>query len=450
MRSGARRAMLQASMLKAWPSSERITAWRDRSVAFVRFLGRRFVDDQCFEAAGALSYTTLFALVPLAAATFGILAAFPQFEVWSAQLSHFVFANFVPSAAQEVEDYLTRFAAQAKALTGAGIAALIVTALVMMASVEETFNRIFRAPARKRRLARFVVYWTVLTLGPVLIAASLAASSYLLSLPLIDGAEREYRLSERLLRLLPWAVTWTALTLAYLVIPNANVRWRHALIGGTVATVLFEFVKLGFAEYLARASFRDVYGSLAVLPIFLFWIYLMWVVVLLGASLASTLSAFRYRPLAQRVTPGLEFAHFVRVHALIVAATRAGSPLSRGELARRAPNLTDAQLDRFLDELRALKLAQRNEFGQWTALRDPAEVPLSEPFMHGRYHWPDPAELERLRVQLDARDAPLLAWLGAGVAAQQAALARPLAEVLDATASARPADPGSTPKESSA
>jgi membrane protein len=422
--------MLQPIMVLQWPSSERVAGWRDRMLAFARFLARRFLDDKCFEAAGALSYTTLFALVPLAAAVFGILAAFPQFETWSAEVTHFVFANFVPSAAQEVEDYLTRFAGQAKTLTGAGIVALIATALVMMASVEETFNRIFRAPARRRRLARFVVYWTVLTLGPILLAASLAATSYLLSLPLVGGADREYRLSERLLALLPWVVTWTALTLAYLVIPNGSVRWRNAAIGGLVAMVLFELAKQGFAEYLARASFRDVYGSLAVLPIFLFWIWLMWVVVLLGASLASTLSAFRYRPLALRVTRGLEFAYLVQVLAHIVHATRAGSPCSRTELARLEPNLTDMQLDRFLDELRGLKLAQRNEFGQWAALRDLAEVPLSELFTHGRYHWPDAGELTRLRAQLDARDARLAAFLADGVAAQAALLARPVADVL--------------------
>jgi membrane protein len=429
--------MLQPIMLPHWPSSERVAGWRDRALAFARFLGRRFLDDKCFEAAGALSYTTLFALVPLATAAFGILAAFPQFETWSAQVTRFVFANFVPSAAQEVEDYLTRFAGQAKALTGAGIAALIATALIMMASVEETFNRIFRAPARRRRLARFVVYWTVLTLGPILLAASLAATSYLLSLPMIGGADRDYHLSERLLSLLPWVVTWTALTLAYLVIPNANVRWRNAFVGGLVAMVLFELAKQGFAEYLARASFRDVYGSLAVLPIFLFWIWLMWVVVLLGASLASTLSAFRYRPLALRVTRGLEFAYLVQVLAHVVHATRAGTPPSRTELARLEPNLTDMQLDRFLDELRALKLAQRNEFGQWTALRDLAEVPLSELFTHGRYHWPDAGELARLQAQIDARDARLAAFLADGVAAQAALLARPVADVLTEPVPAR-------------
>lgn len=403
---------------------------RERVFAFARFVWHRFVDEQCFAAAGTLSFTTVFALVPLTTAVFGILAAFPVFQQWSDSLSDFVFANFVPAAAKAVQAYLVDFAGNASRLTSAGAIALLVSALLMMSSVEESFNRIFRAPARKRRMARFVVYWTVLTLGPILIAASLGLSSYLLALPGFDGAAEDLHLGERLLRLLPYLVTWGALALAYLVVPNAPVRLRHAAIGGLLASLLFEATKQGFAQYLAQASYEQIYGVLAAVPIFLVWIYLSWVVVLIGASITASLSAFRYVPRELAVTPGLEFAALLRVYGRIATATRSGEPPTRDALAAADPWLSDGQLDRFLAELLAARCVHRTEVGTWVLLRDPATVPLSELFAGGPYRWPEAGELARCRERFGADTPAVVEVLARGAEAQSAALGRAVATVL--------------------
>ena len=405
---------------------------RERALAFARFVWHRFVDEQCFAAAGTLSFTTVFALVPLTTAVFGVLAAFPVFQQWSDALSDFVFANFVPASAQAVQAWLLDFAGNAQRLTTAGALALLVSALLMMASVEESFNRIFRAPARKRRLARFVVYWTVLTLGPILIAASLGLSSYLLALPGLDAAPDEWHLGERALRMLPYLVTWGALALAYLVVPNAPVRFRHAAIGGLLASLLFEATKQGFAQYLAQASYEQVYGVLAAVPIFLVWIYLSWVVVLVGASITASLSAFRYVPREHAVTPGLEFAALLRVYGRIAAASRAGEPPTRDALAAAEPSLSDGQLDRFIAELTLARCVHRSELGTFSLLRDPAGVALAELFAGGPYRWPEDDELARLRALSRPEDAAVLALAADGAAAQGAVLARPAASVLPA------------------
>lgn len=410
---------------------------RERWATFARFVWRRFRDDRCFEAAGALSFTTVFALVPLSAAVLGILAAFPVFQSWSRRLTDYLFENYVPAAAKSVQEYLTQFASNASQLTVVGVVVLLASALLMIAGVEDTLNRIWRAPGHRRRAARFVAYWTVLTLGPILLAASLGLSSYLFTLPLIGDADRQFGLSQRLLALLPFLTTWSALTLAFTVVPNAAVRLRHAALGGLFATVLFELAKHAFGRYVASGdTYERLYGALSVLPLFLVWIYWSWVSVLLGASLAASLSAFRFVPSTLRVTPGLEFAALLCVYARVREAAAAAVPVSRAALAAVAPGLSDDQLDRFLGELSALQLVSRNEAGCWLPVRDPAAVSVRELHEAGRHRWPTAAELARLKA--DPRIAPALAsWFEQGSQALAPALDRPLAVLADQILSER-------------
>ncbi len=411
----------------------RLATLRRRASAlatFARFVWRRFWADDCFEAAAALSYTTLFALVPLTAVALGVIAQFAEFAAWSERITDFVFTNFVPAAARVVQSYLTQFAANAYQLTTIGVIALVVSALLLMSGIEETFNRIFRVSARRRRVSRFVVYWTVLTLGPVLVTASLGLSSYLFALPLIDEVDREWHVSEHLLRWLPVVVTWVALWLAYTVIPATIVRLRHAAVGATIGTVLFELAKRGFAEYLARTSYEQVFGALAVVPIFLLWMYLLWLIVLLGASIASAVGAFRFDHARPGVGPGLEFAGLLRVLRRIAAASRAGKPLSRPALARDEPTLTDEQIDRFLEQLRSVKLVGRSELGDLVLLREPDQVPLSELFFAGNHRFPRPDEVAWLMTGASDEDGPLLEWLEHVARTGDEALARPVGSVL--------------------
>lgn len=403
------------------------TETRERTIAFAKFVWRRFLDDKCFEAAGAMSFTTLFGLVPLTTAALGIISAFPVFAEWSDRLTEFIFRNFVPESGQVVRGYLTDFAINAGKLTSAGIAALLLSAFVLMSSIENQLNMIWRVPPRRRRIARFVVYWTVLTAGPLLLAASIGAGSDRLS-----DATEQYGAAAVLGALVPFLVTWLALTLMFLVVPNAVVRPRNAALGAFVATALFELAKLAFAGYLKRANYDAVYGALAAIPVFLFWIYVSWVVVLLGASLAASLSAFRFQPAALRVPHGLEFAYLLRVYRRIVRAGQEGRPLDRGALEALEPGLTEDQFDRYLALLRDHQLVQRTDAGAFVALRDPATVRLNELFDAGRFGLPNAAELERLKARCDDDDAPLLEWLEQARGAVQGAFAVSAARIMPA------------------
>ena len=154
-----------------------LTRWSERAIdraralTFARFLWRRFLDDRLFEAAGALAFTTVFALVPLSMVVFGVLAVFPAFGQWRDQLSDYIFSNFVPDSARAVEDVLLQLSTNTAQLTTIGVIALVISVLVTLVSVETTFNRIWRVKSARPTFARFLVYWTVLTLGALVATA---------------------------------------------------------------------------------------------------------------------------------------------------------------------------------------------------------------------------------------------------------------------------------------
>jgi membrane protein len=350
---------------------------RERVRAFLHYLLRRFWYDDCFQAAGALAYTTLLALVPLTAAVLGVIAMFPVYQRWGDALTIFLFTNFVPKAAANVADTIRALAGNARGITGFGAAGLLATALLTMASIEDVFNKIWRVATPRRPIARFLIYWAALTLGPLLSVASLAISSYLFSLPMMTAAEQS-GLSRFGLALLPALLETIAFTAAYVAIPNRSVAFRHALAGGALATALFELAKYGIAYYLIRASYQQIYGTIAVIPIFLLWIWVSWIVVLLGATLAASLSAFRYQPAAMRLPKGYEFYALLRMLGRFVKARGEGLGLHTAELHELEPILTDDLMQRLLAALCEVNVLRRAESGAWLLARDLAEVDLQE------------------------------------------------------------------------
>lgn len=362
---------------------------RDRIGAFLRFTWQRFVEDRCLQTAGALAYTSVFALVPLTAAVLGILAAFPGFAGWRDQITTWVFENFVPAAGSTVQGYITQFAESASKATAVGVLVLLFSAVSLMMSIEDAFNRIWRVQVARGATARFVIYWTALTLGPLLLVAALAISSYAFALPFIDVAEAQFSIKARVLAALPFLIVWVAMIAAYVVIPNRSVRIAHAVIGALIAAVLFEAAKRGFALYATKyASYQQVYGALALVPIFIFWIYLSWIVVLLGASITASLSAFDYRPADQLLPRGQEFAGLLRVLSRFVDAQREGSGLHSTSLLASEPYLTDDLLQRYIGDLHRIGLIQRGELGEWMVVRDLAATDLLEIYEEGGYRLP--------------------------------------------------------------
>ncbi|HXH00789.1 MAG TPA: YihY family inner membrane protein, partial [Xanthomonadaceae bacterium] len=217
---------------------------RARAHSFGRFLWRRFLDDRLFEAAGALSFTTVFALVPLSMVAFGVLSAIPGFEAWSKELSTYIFSNFVPSAARNVEGYLLKFYDNAGKLTAASAIALVVSLLITLTGVETTFNRIWRVKTARPKFSRFLVYWTVLTLGVLVAAASMALSTRLFALAIFQTQPGLW-VEGLLVRVAPAFIELIAFAAIYRVVPHRTIHWRHAFAGALLAIVMFELIKWG-------------------------------------------------------------------------------------------------------------------------------------------------------------------------------------------------------------
>ncbi|MGA9341915.1 MAG: YihY family inner membrane protein [Rhodanobacteraceae bacterium] len=369
--------------------AERTRFDRDRVSAFLSFTWQRFIEDRCLQVAGALSFTTVFAIVPLTTAILGILAVFPGFAGWRQRLTDFAFRNFIPAAGGTVQNYLTQFAGNASKATVVGVLVLLLSAIALMMSIEDAFNRIWRVSTPRSASSRFVVYWSTLTLGPLLLVAALAVSSYLLALPFIDAAGAQLSIKARALSVLPFLIVWTALLAGYMAIPNRTVRFRHAALGSLLAAALFEVAKRGFAFYVTGyANYEEIYGALAMVPVFIIWIYLSWMIVLFGASLTASLSAFDYRPPDLRLPPGQEFTGLLRVLGHFAAAQRRGTGLHSETLLAAEPYLTDDLLQGYLCDLYLAGLAQRSESGEWVLVRDLASASLLDVYQASGYRLP--------------------------------------------------------------
>jgi len=262
-----------------------------RLLEFFLALAQRLREDRGFETAGSLAFTSLLALVPLVAVALALSMSYPAFERAVGSLAQYASEHLLPTGGAMVTKQIGLFADKAGELTTVGLAFLVATALMLMLTVDESLNRIFRVQRRRPLVRRLVVYLAVLTFGPALIGASLWMTSYLVasSFGLLDLG----KLAETVLGLLPFVFTCAALTLLYVLVPYRRVELRHAVTGGLVAGVLFELAKHTFALYLAKfPTYTLIYGAFAAFPLFLLWLYVSWVVVLFGATLTAVLPAW--------------------------------------------------------------------------------------------------------------------------------------------------------------
>jgi len=354
-----------------------------RLQSFSRFITKRFIDDRLFASAGALAYTTMFALVPFSAVFLAVMSAFPVFDEWTGALINFVFNNFVPSSARQIEQYVMGFSASAKSLTVAGITALLASVLLTMWSIERTFNRIWRVPTIRPKFTRFLLYWALLTLGSILTVAAISASSSLFAYAELSGLQTQ-GLSNVLLRWSPFLIELFAMTAAYWLIPHRQVPFRFAAAGGLLAALLFEGLKFGFTSYIRNTSFEQLYGALALIPIFMVWLYSSWVVILFGASVAASLSAFRYQPRIHRLPTGQEFYAYLRLLGRLDACRGTGHGLHLQQMQEIEPMMTDDLLQQLLSGLSSLHIVMRSENGSWVLTRDLNAVSLNE--LYERLH----------------------------------------------------------------
>lgn len=256
---------------------------------FARYLLSRMDHDRVNVNAGYLAYITLLSIVPMLTVLLSILSSFSIFANVGMVIQDFVITHFVPAAGDVVREALLEFIANTGKMTAVGGAFLFVAALMLISNIDKNLNYIWRVKNKRRMVLSFSMYWMVLTLGPILVGASIAATSYITSLKVIDSEALSgaYNL---LLRWLPFILSFSAFVGLYLLVPNKKVHLSHAFVGAMVAAILFEFSKKGFAAYITQfPSYQLIYGALAAIPILFVWVYLCWMIVLVGAEVTATL-----------------------------------------------------------------------------------------------------------------------------------------------------------------
>ncbi|EJN09628.1 putative membrane protein [Herbaspirillum sp. YR522] len=279
-----------------------------------RFAITRLGEDRLPQVAGSLTFTTILSLVPMITIALALFTAFPLFSTFRASLEAYFVDNLMPrGVANTILGYLNQFASKSARLSAVGAAALIVTSVLTMSTIESVFNQIWRVKKARPLLQRVLVYWAIITLGPLLMGISISVTSYLStatggavkSLPLLGAG---------FYTLVSVLISTAAYTFLYSSVPNQTVDWRDAAAGGLLAAVGVEIAKRLFAIYILKfPTYTMVYGAVAVLPIFLLWIYMMWMITLLGALLTAALPVVRYERWWHTSSPGAEFIDAIAV-----------------------------------------------------------------------------------------------------------------------------------------
>ncbi|WP_298633977.1 YihY family inner membrane protein [uncultured Umboniibacter sp.] len=270
-----------------------ITTTRERMLEFIRFCRfvlRRFVDDGCAHAAAALTYTSLFAIVPALTVMVTIIAIVPAFEPALQQAQGFLLSHLVPASSETVQSALVGFTNEAKKLTGFSVLLLIVTVVLLLNTIEGAFNRIWGIKQRRKLRPKLMLYWTLISLGPILLGAAAAASAALAQSEYISWFDFE-RLNW-LLAPLPWVFNCLLFSMLLAYVPNCYVSARDAVIGGMVTASLFLLVQHFLSLGALNPNYSAIYGTFAAVPIFLLWIYVSWIIVLFGANLTRCLPRY--------------------------------------------------------------------------------------------------------------------------------------------------------------
>jgi membrane protein len=261
---------------------------------FWRYALLRFLHDKSPQRAGGLSYTTLLALVPFLAIALTVLSAFPVFDEFKDQISTLVFNNFLPETGAQVSDYLAGFLKNTGRMTTIGTVVLGLTAVMLLGAIETAMNDVFRVTTPRKILSRLVVFWTLITVGPLLLGLSLSLASYIFAMRHMVGADILDEQVGQLTFIAPFILSTIAFSLLFIGMPNRAVEWKDGLVGGLVAAGLFELLKKGFGFYVTTfPTYQTIYGAVAVVPIFLIWMYLTWLVILLGAEVSASRSEWR-------------------------------------------------------------------------------------------------------------------------------------------------------------
>ena len=354
----------------------------------LRTLRERFREDRLGLTASSLTFTTIIALVPFITVALAVFTAFPMFAKFQDVLQKWLIESLVPdNIARQVLGYLNQFAGKASKLGAVGLLALLSTALALVFTIDRTLNNIWRVRISRPFAQRVLIYWAAITLGPVLLAMSLSMTSYAISLStgLVGAMPGGVSL---LLEVLQFALMGAGMAALFRYVPNTHVRWGHAWMGGLFVASGIELSKKGLALYVSSVpTYSAVYGAFATLPILLVWIYVVWVIVLLGAALTAYLPSLLAGGTLRRLPHGWRFQISLEALQLLEhARTSAAKGLTLDQLCRTL-HVDPLRLEPLLQTLTSFdwigqldEVLQPGSEARYVMLVDPDVTPL-EPLL---------------------------------------------------------------------
>lgn len=347
---------------------EKLPFYQKQWFQFLIFIVKRFEDDKCRQQAGSLTYTTLFAVVPMLTVFLVVISSIKALAPAREQVQHFIYSNLLPRSGVAVEQYLNRFTESSSNLTVVGILILFVTAILMLSSIEDAFNHIWRVNKARGGIVGFMRYWTIISLGPILLGSAFALSSTVASMNFLNNNLAGYEINGSFwLWLISFALTWLGFSLLYWTIPNRSVPLRSAFIAGMFSALLFEGLRQVFGLVMSNfTSYELVYGAFAAVPVFLLWIWLSWNVILLGVEVSYAITAFTTRTDINRhpvliLLDILELFYKHQKLGLSVSDEDAMAILGRGEFESESS---------YLQLLEDNNLIKRTEDGRYMLCRD--------------------------------------------------------------------------------
>jgi membrane protein len=354
-------------------ATDHLRGWLRAARRRVLYIVERYDSDRCRDSAAALTYMSLFALVPLLTVVYSLATVAPAYSGMEEKIQDLVFENLVPETSAGLAEYVEDFSRQARNLTSFGVAFLVVTAVLMLRNIEQAFNRIWRTDGNRATIASFLLYWAVLSLSPITIGLGLAVSTYLASFASILERWDIIGVGALLLRLAPYALQALGFTLVYAAVPNCRVPLRHALIGGIIAAASFNIARALFTKLVAGSSITFIYGAFAAVPLFLLWVYISWNIVLICAIGVHGLSAYESEAQARRplLLKALEVLH--------ILWTRQARGESVGELDMLRggeASIDSGSWQRIRQILQEQRVITRDERGRYLLARDLHETPL--------------------------------------------------------------------------
>ncbi|MBK9220451.1 MAG: YihY family inner membrane protein [Uliginosibacterium sp.] len=334
---------------------------------FFSLVRRRFLERRVLQTAGSLTYTTLLSLVPMVTVVLLVMRQFAPLAQFGDDLRAFLLQNLLPErAGKMITLYALQFSQKASSLTLLGTVFLVITAVMLFQTIDHTLNGIWNVRRPRAWYVRIPVYWLALTVGPMFFAASVAATGELLSASRDLVEKQPHWVNSLMDRSMTTVLLAALFSFMFHAIPNRKLNIWHSLAGGLVAGLGVVISQRLFGLYLSKLpSFALIYGTFSVVPIFLIWIYLSWLMVLLGATIAAVLPDFQLRHSQLPATAAGRAVAILRVSRMLADAQQKGAVAELADLARAA-HQTVAQTDELLNTMGSAGWVVQTEDGAWT------------------------------------------------------------------------------------